>query len=265
MECRRAGKADGSKKNTSDSTFRALLPFQRESQHAPHFSEGSPSIFVDFINGAKERLERCFTELKRVSETDIIGEEIKYKFSDQSINISDPLSSTMPLVDIMKVIRSSQGLTSDRSQLKELLSSQEEFAHWVSSHQIHVLLGALRVSSHPSSFLFSVCDMDFESWNDFAADSSLFGAILKAVWLRCIRGTTYFSVVGKTDEDHKSMRREIIDGTNLAAGGGAQLQGTLEEFTEFFTERHFKPVLLFLSPAVPLFSHFAPYLTGLWG
>jgi hypothetical protein len=213
--------------------------------NAPHFISGV-SVFLAFLDGAGSLLGNCLSELEKIADNDLIGEDIKANFTDGSISVSDPLSSTMPLAQIMQVIQSTRTLCRDNRELETLLGYQCDFADWVSSHEIHVLLGGLRLPSHTSSFLFSVCDMDLESWKDFASDSMLFGAILKAVWLRCIRGTTFCSVDGNAQDDCKALRHEIVLGADPA---GRESMDRLENFKNHFVENHYNPVAF-------LFAHF---------
>ncbi len=134
----------------------------------------------------------------------------------------------------MNVINESPKLCSG-DELGALRYAQSQFARWVSSHEIHVLFGALRHPTKTKSFLFSVCDMDFASWNDFAADSMLFAVIMKAVWLRCLKGTPCFEAGGSGDEDRKMLWQEITKESSDA-------NEDLADFKDFFVSTHYVPV-----------------------
>lgn len=216
--------------------------------NSPCFNSEVQSVFLNFIEGADTRLKTCLEELKTISYEDLIGEDIKATLEAESINVSDPLSSTTPLADIMEVILTAPSHCSNRQLLDKLLHLQREFADWVSSHEIHVLLGALRLPSHASSFMFSICDpdMDFLSWNDFASESTLFGVILKAVWLRCILGTQLCSVGGNASDAQSLRSKIVIDGAgpSVGAGAGPSAGDGLEMFKNHFIDTHYSPVFI---------------------
>ena len=158
------------------------------------------------------------------------------KVAGTSINDDDPLLSQMPLSDIMKEINDASKVCDD-PVMADLLRAQSDFAHWVSSHEIHVLFGGLRNPLNPKNFLFSICDMDFPSWKDFAGDSMLFPAIMKAVWIRSLQGSTFFSMDGKWDTDRTALKTEI-----LREKSEQDDHTQLEYFHEFFVSNHYNPV-----------------------
>ena len=141
----------------------------------------------------------------------------------------------MALLEILNVINATPTICNS-SELSDLLTAQSKLARWVSSHEVHVLFGGLRHPVHTRSFLFPICSMDFASWQDFAADSTLFPAILKAVWLRCIQGGTPYFATGASDEDNrKALTYEI---TKELTDQGDHL----DSFKDFYVSTHYNPV-----------------------
>lgn len=173
-------------------------------------------------------------ELKIVADEDLIGAEIKASFEDGDIDVEHPLRSKMSLSEIMNVVNAAPTICDDE-RLTDLLAAQKQFARWVSSHEIHVLFGGLRHPTNSKSFLFSICSMDFASWHDFAADSMLFAATLKAVWLRCFQGIHYFAAGANDDENRVALWQEITKES-------ANQEDHLDLFKEFYVTYHYNPV-----------------------
>jgi hypothetical protein len=210
--------------------------FDLRASKTPEFELGQTSVFLDFIDGASALLKTCLEALHRAAEEDILGDKIKDQFTEGSISLEEPLHSTMTVMEIMATINEA-AKTCEASKIEEVLDAQRIFADWIASHEIHLILGGLRLPEKSNHFIFSLCEMDFDSWVDFAADSTLFGMIFKAVWLRCIRGTECCDIAGNGDEDLKKLRLEI-----LAPGVSGE---EVKSFKDFFIETHYKPVRVY--------------------
>ena len=194
----------------------------------PIFEHDAKSCFLDFIEGAERRLVELLGVAKDLSDRNILGGYLRDSFEDGRINCGRPLDSSSPLLVILKLLQRTTTIC-DRGELEELFVKLDQLLQFINCHEIHILFGALRFEERTGDFEFNPVCQSFDSWLDYAGNSSLFGSVLKATWARCIVGDIAFC---KTHFTLSTLMKDKMVAKQLS------------KFTSFFQTVHFAPVFL---------------------
>ena len=200
---------------------------------SPNFELGASSCFADFIQQASEKFGRILATLQSMSSDGKINNSFLELFKSDDYNLQSPLLSKLPLMSIFcKLEDAKKECREDDMDLISFENSVKELIQFLSRHEIHILLGGLRNADQPDVFIFNICEQSYEEWIDFASDSTLFGSVLKATWLR-------YEEVDDTSFDSINILQAELK--KISPCGG------IHDFTNHFQSVHFAPVYLLLS------------------
>jgi len=193
--------------------------------NSPSFSE---ACFSDFIQQTSEKLGEVFTVVQRMATDGKINDSFTEMFKCHDLNLSTPLLSKIPLSNIFDKLEDiKKECNVYDTDFVELCDLVKQFIHFVSNHELHILLGGLRNADQPNLFIFNICEQNFEEWMDFASDSTLFGSVLKATWLRC-----------EVADDKHFVSVQVLQTLLKEASPSCGIQ----DFTNHFQRVHFAPV-----------------------
>ena len=200
------------------------------------------SCFLNFVAGASSRLQEVVDAAQSLSDNGNGGNELSSlleRVSSQGI-----LNSEISLRDVLGGLARLR-IEVDAVDLEEFNASMIKFVLFTTTHEVHLLFGALRAPDVSSHFILNICKLNYRSWRDFAGNTVLFGAVLKLAWGRFL--SKGHCSMGK---DHNALKEFLC---------GSLKSPDLKSFTDHFQGVHFEPVrfysrfLLILTVLVALF------------